>query len=115
MCIKRALLILLSLSFLLQKLDAKNSDDKTMVAIVKISKAKVRDRTMPDNKYIVDYYPLGKVFYLDYCDKYDWCKLKNKDLYISKATIGVMKYRENQQKNQLTLTDTILQKIKSRY
>jgi hemolysin activation/secretion protein len=30
------------------------------------------------------------VFYLDYCDQYDWCKLEDQKLYISKATIGIM-------------------------
>ena len=67
---------------------AKSSD--VLIAIVKTSKAKVRDRALPNDKYIVEYYHLGDVFYLDYCDKYDWCKIKDKQLYISKATLGVI-------------------------
>ncbi len=59
-----------------------NTDEK-LVAIVKVSKAKVQDRAYPSSKYVVDYYNLGTVIELEYCDKYDWCKLKEKNLGMS--------------------------------
>ncbi|RLA76398.1 MAG: hypothetical protein DRG78_19095 [Epsilonproteobacteria bacterium] len=66
--------------------------DKKIVGIVKVSKAKVQNRAFPNSKYVVDYYNLGTVIDLEYCDKYDWCKLKEKNLYISKASLGVISF-----------------------
>ena len=85
----RLQLIIIALMLLFTCTLYANSSD-VLIAIVKTSKAKVRDRALPEDKYIVEYYHLGDVFYLDYCDKYDWCKIKDKQLYISKATLGVM-------------------------
>jgi hemolysin activation/secretion protein len=87
-------------------------NEKSLIAIVKISKAKVRDRAIPDNKYIVDYYKLGDVFYLDYCDRYDWCKVKDKELYLSKATLGVMDYTPKTIKKEISAVQTIEKKEK---
>jgi hemolysin activation/secretion protein len=69
-----------------------NGTDMNLIGIVKVLKANVRDRNIPLDKYIVDSYDLGTVVELNYCDKYDWCKLKEKNLYISKASLGVMSF-----------------------
>lgn len=68
-------------------------NNENLISIVKVTKAKVRSQAVPNDKYIVDYYKLGDVIYLDYCDKFDWCKIRGQELYISKATIGVMSYK----------------------
>ena len=73
--------------------------DKRVVGIVKVSKANVQNRAVSDSRYIVDSYDLGTVVELDYCDKYDWCKLKEKNLYISKASLGVMSFTPEQLNN----------------
>jgi len=90
----KQIFVFLLLSFILEfnihAVDLKTTSK--LIAIVKVSKAKVRSKAVPSDKFIVKYYDLGTVFYLEYCDKYDWCKLEKKDLYISKATIGVMRY-----------------------
>ena len=87
-----SLLLFFILPFSLYAVDSSN--DSKLIAIVKVQKAKVRSEAVPNDKFIVKYYDLGTVLYLDYCDKYDWCKLKNKNLYISKATIGVMRFKK---------------------
>ncbi len=61
-----------------------------MLGVVKIETAKVRKKASPASKYIVDHYSLGTVVELEYCDRYDWCKLKDKNLYISKVALGTM-------------------------
>ncbi len=66
--------------------------DIRVVSIVKVSKTNVQNKAAPGSRYIVDSYELGTVVDLDYCDKYDWCKLKEKNLYISKASLGVMSF-----------------------
>ncbi|MBA3026456.1 MAG: ShlB/FhaC/HecB family hemolysin secretion/activation protein [Sulfurimonas sp.] len=73
--------------------------DKRVVGIVKVSKATVQNRALPDSRYIVDFYDLGTVVELDHCDRYDWCKLKENNLYISKASLGVMSFISEPLKN----------------
>lgn len=99
------LLLFFILQFNLHAVDT-NTANK-LIAIVKVSKAKVRSKAVPSDKFIVKYYDLGTVLYLDYCDKYDWCKLKNKNLYISKATIGVMSYDPTKVISSITIKDKL--------
>ena len=76
-----------------------NEINKRVVGIVKVSKAKVQNSAFPGSKYVIDSYELGTIVELEYCDKYDWCKLKDEDLYISKAHLGVMRFITEPQKS----------------
>lgn len=67
---------------------AKN--DTELISIVRVPSIPVSSKTDSANKYIVDHYPRGKVLKLDWCDKHNWCKVKDKELYLAKIMIGIM-------------------------
>ena len=87
-CIRKIIYLLPVFNFI-SYIQANVIDDK-LLGIVKVSKANVRDRNIPLDKYIVDSYSLETVVELEYCDRYDWCKLKDKNLYMSKVALGTM-------------------------
>lgn len=66
-----------------------------LFGIVKVPIAKVRNQKVPDDKFIVDTYALGEMVELDYCDKLNWCKIKDKQLFISKVVLAVKRFKNN--------------------
>lgn len=61
-----------------------------LIGVVKMQRAEVYSKPLPYRKYIVDNYGLGMFIELESCDKYDWCKVVNKELYVSKSALGTM-------------------------
>ena len=55
------------------------ADDYT-IAIVKLFNVNVQKENRSGLAYKVNNYKKGKILELEYCDKYDWCKIKNKEL-----------------------------------
>jgi hypothetical protein len=48
----------------------------------------LRGRANPrSDASIVKKFNLGESFFIDYCDQYNWCKLKNKEIYVAKYLI----------------------------
>jgi len=64
--------------------------DNYLIGIVKIPSANYRAKTVLNPSNIKGQYTLGKLLELESCDKYNWCKIKNKDLYIAKSVMGIM-------------------------
>jgi hemolysin activation/secretion protein len=73
-----------------------NSMKKELVGVVKAPVAKVRNKAIPDDAYIVDNYQKGTIVRLEYCDEFHWCKIKDKQLFISEVILGVMEFLPKQ-------------------
>ncbi len=85
-------------------------DEKELISIVRVEKATVYNKNVLEEKNIVDYYPRGKVMQLEWCNDFDWCKVQDKELYISKVALGVMsidKFKDNTSNVIKKLEDTI--------
>jgi hypothetical protein len=65
-----------------------------MMAIVKLSNANVQKNNASGLKYKVNNYKRGTLVELDYCDKYDWCKIKNEQLYLPKYSLYIEFFKE---------------------
>ncbi len=90
---------ILFLLLVIDALYAVNTKYKT-IAIVKVTKTALYSQPSLDKKYFKTFYTLGEIFYIDGCDAYDWCKVSGKELYISKASIGIMKIPSQTKKRQ---------------
>jgi hemolysin activation/secretion protein len=90
------------------------------IGVIKIPVANYRTKPSLKNKYIKGQYKKGTLLELESCDKYGWCKIKDKDLYISKFVLGFMKLNNNPfveikktSNNRIVPKVNITQKIKS--
>ncbi|MDA3946724.1 MAG: POTRA domain-containing protein [Helicobacteraceae bacterium] len=65
-------------------------ETEKFIGVIKIKSAKAYGKPLPDRKYVIGSYSLGTFVELESCDRYDWCKVSNQELYISKAALGTM-------------------------
>lgn len=79
-----------------------------LISIVKVERTSVYSKNIRDKKYLVTHYEKGKVQKLDFCDKYDWCKIKDKELFLSKISLGIMEI-ENKDKE----THKVIKKLEN--
>lgn len=77
------------------------SSEKELVSIVRTDNLSVYSKNIADDKYKVDSYSKGKVLKLDRCDKYNWCKVKDKELYLSKILLGIMEIKKDNKNKKL--------------
>lgn len=70
-----------------------------VVGIVILPKVNVQSFPKSGELYKVSSYLKGKIVTLKGCNKYDWCKLKDANLYIPKYALGIMKLDNSPFKN----------------
>jgi hemolysin activation/secretion protein len=81
-----------------------------MMAIVKLSNVNVQKDNASGLKYKVNNYKRGTLVELDYCDQYNWCKIKNEQLYLPKYSLSIEFFKELYPKEKSTKIKSIKSK-----
>lgn len=71
-------------------------DINHLIGIVKVESVNYRSKPSLNKKYIKGEFTQGTILEIDSCDKYNWCKIKNEDLFVAKQLISIMKLNNNE-------------------
>ena len=81
--------MLISVNLLFSTVIPNESTKTLQVAKVNIKTVNLRTSPISNSDNILYKYSYGRYLVLEYCDKYNWCKIENKEQYVSKLALDI--------------------------